>query len=132
MILKVTVSSSSEKPLVVPPSPSVILSTSGRDLLVVATSVWMVVAWLKILSEGAVVSRVRGEVEVVLRVVDGVTVLEVGGSAVVVGGGVFVGGGCNVVVVVVVVAARTVGGKGVSFLVGGGIVGVGGLNLTME
>ncbi len=79
---------------------------------------------------------VRGEVDSTLGVVDGVTVVVVKGTAAVVGVGVTVGGCCFVVavevVVVVVVVARTVGGKGVIFLVGGGMVGVGGLNLAKE
>lgn len=84
---------------------------------------------MKILTKGEVVAGVRGEVDSALGVVGGVTVAAVEGTAAVVGAGVTVGGGC---VVVVVVAARTVGGKGIIFLVGGGMVGVGGLNLTME
>lgn len=86
-----------------------------------------------ILTKGEVASGIGGEVSSALGEVDGITVLTVEGTAAVVGVGVTVGGGCVVVViVVVVVAAGTVGGKGVSFLVGGGMVGVGGLNLTME
>lgn len=50
-----------------------------------------------------------------------------------VGEGVAVGGGCVVVVVaamiVVLVETWTVGSKGVVLLVGGGVVGVGGVNL---
>lgn len=84
---------------------------------------------MKILTKGEVVAGVRGEVDSALGVVGGVTVVAVEGTNAVVGAGVTVGGGC---VVVVVVAARTVGGKRVIFLVGGGMVGVGGLNLTME
>lgn len=95
----------------------------------------MVVAWVKILTKGEVVARTTGEVDSALGVVGGVTVVVVEGPAAVLGVGVTVGGGCvvavAVVVVVVVVAARTVGGKEVSFLVGGGMFGVGGLNLTM-
>lgn len=86
-----------------------------------------------ILTKGEVASGIGGEVSSALGEVDGITVVTVEGTAAVVGVGVTVGGGCVVVViVVVVVAAGTVGGKGVSFLVGGGMVGVGGLNLTME
>lgn len=86
-----------------------------------------------ILTKGEVASGIGGEVSSALGEVDGITVVTVVGTAAVVGVGVTVGGGCVVVViVVVVVAAGTVGGKGVSFLVGGGMVGVGGLNLTME
>ena len=88
-----------------------------------------------ILTKGEVASGIGGEVSSALGEVDGITVVTVEGPAAVVGVGVTVGGGCIVavvVVVVVVVAAGTVGGKGVSFLVGGGMVGVGGLNLTME
>lgn len=86
-----------------------------------------------ILTKGEVASGIGGEVSSALGEVDGITEVTVEGTAAVVGVGVTVGGGCVVVViVVVVVAAGTVGGKGVSFLVGGGMVGVGGLNLTME
>lgn len=86
-----------------------------------------------ILTKGEVASGIGGEVSSALGESDGITVVTVVGTAAVVGVGVTVGGGCVVVViVVVVVAAGTVGGKGVSFLVGGGMVGVGGLNLTME
>lgn len=86
---------------------------------------------MKILMKGEVVARVaRGGVNSALGVVGGITVVVVEGTAVVVGVGVSVSGGC-VVVFVVVVAVRTVGGKEVSFLVGGGMVGVGGLNLMM-
>lgn len=98
----------------------------------VMTSAWMVVAW--VLTEREVVCRARGAVVSALGVVGGVAVVGVEGAAAVVREGFSVGGGCVVVVVVVVVvgAAQTVGGKGVSFLVGGGMVGVGGLNLMME
>ena len=89
---------------------------------------------MEILPEGEVVAGARGAVDSALGVVGGVTVVVVvEGTAAVVEAGVIVGGGgACVVVVVVVVAAGTVGGKGVSFLVvGGGMVGVGGLNLMM-
>lgn len=121
VIFQLSVSSSSEK-LAMPPFPSVVPS------LVVGASVCVVVAWLKIPTKGEVSARVRGEVGLAVGVVGGVTAVEVKGTAAVVGAGVSVSDGC----VVVVAAARTVGGKGVRFLAGGGMVGVGGLNLTME
>lgn len=62
-----------------------------------------------------------------------VTAAGVEGTAVVVGADVSVGGGCVVVVAVVGAGAvRTGGGDGAGFLVGGGMVGVDGLNLTVE
>lgn len=113
VIFKLSASSSSEK-LAMPPFPSVAPS------LVVGTSVCVVGAWVKITTEGEVEASVRGEV-------GGVTAVEVKGTAAVVGGRGSVGEGW----VVVVAAARTVG-KGFRFRAGGGTVGVGGLNLTME
>ena len=96
-------------------------------------------------TKGEVVARVRGSVDAALGLVGDVTVVvATEGAAAVVGGGISVGGGCVIVVVAVVavvavvvgvdvvVAARAVGGRGVSFLVGAGTVGVGGLNLMME
>lgn len=84
-----------------------------------------VVGGLKAPTMGEAVATVMGEaVEEAVEVVGGI----VKGTAAVVGVGVSVGDGC--VVVVVVVAA--VGGEGVRFLPGDGLVGVGGLNLTME
>lgn len=71
---------------------------------------------------------VSGEVGTASGVVGGVE-----RSTAVVGEGVAVGGGCVVVVVaamfVVLVETWTVGSKGVVLLVGGGVVGVGGVNL---
>lgn len=122
VIFKVSVSSSSEKPCVVPPFPSVVPSTIERDPPVVVTSVCTVVTWVEILTKGEVVARVMGKV----NSMGGVSVVVVEGTAAVVGVGVSVGSCC------VVMATQTVGGKRVSFLVGGGMVGVGGLNLTME
>lgn len=134
--------SPSEKLLVVPASPCVAPSTSERDPPAVLTSACMVVAWVKILMKGEVVARVRGGLDSALGVVGGVTAVVVERTAVVIVVDASVGGGCVVmvvvcvvvvaVVVVVVVKARMVGGKGVIFLVGGGMVGVGGLNLMME
>lgn len=123
MIFKLSVSFSSENRLVVATFSSVIPSTSETD------PPDLVGAWVKILTKGEVVARVRAAVDSALRVVGSVNVA-VEGAVAVVGVGVSVGGGC--VVLVVVVAVRTVGGKGVSFLVGGGMVGVGSLNLMME
>ncbi len=79
-------------------------------------------------------ARVMGAVDSMLGVVDGVTAVEVKATAAVVGGGVTVGGGCFVVVVVVVVVvvAATVGDTWVIFLVGGGMVDIGGLNLMTQ
>lgn len=82
---------------------------------------------------GGLVVGVRGEVDSELGVLGGVTLVAVDRTAAMVAAGVIVVGGCVVVVVVavVVVAAWTVGGTGVVFLVGGGMVGVGGLNLMI-
>lgn len=127
--------SSSGAALVGPLSPSVTDSTSERDPPAVVTFSCVVVACVKRLERGEVVARTRDKVDIaVVAVVGFITVMAVveGTAAMVVAAG-SVGGCCVVVVVVVVVAAaRTVGGKGVSFLVGGGMVGVGGLNLKME
>lgn len=91
---------------------------------------------MKILTKGEVVVGVRSVVDSALGVGGGVTAATVAGTVAGVGACVTVGGDCSVVAVVVVVdvvvAAPTVGGKGVIFLVGGGMVGVGGLNFTME
>lgn len=79
---------------------------------------------------GEIVAGVR--VDSTSGVLGGVTLVAVERTAAMVGAGVTVVGGCVVVVVVaVVVAAWTVGGTGVVFLVGGGMVGVGGLNLMI-
>lgn len=86
---------------------------------------------VEVLTEGEVVGRPIGVMDSALGVVGGITLIVVVGTAVVVGADVFVGGGC-VVAIVVVVAVGTVGGGGVSFLLGVGVVGVGGLNLTMR
>lgn len=78
------------------------------------------------MARGEVVVWVSGEVGTASGVVGGVE-----RSTAVVGAGVAVGGGCAVVVVAavfVVVETWTVGGKGVVLLVGGGVVGVGGVN----
>lgn len=85
---------------------------------------------MEILTEGEVVGRAIGVMDSALGVGGGVTVVVVEGTAAVAGADVSVGGGC-VVAVIVVVAVRTVGGGVVSFLLGVGVVGVGGLNLTM-
>lgn len=113
-------SSPSEKCLVVPTCFCVIASTSERG------PPELLVAWVKIPTKGEVVASLGAAVGVALRVVGSVTVV-VGEAAVVVG--VSVRGVC---VVVVVAAVRTVGGKEISFLVGCGMVGVGGLNLMEE
>lgn len=120
VIFMLSVPCSSEKRLVVPTCSSVTASTSERD------PPELVVTWVKILTKGEVVASLGAVVDAALRVVGSVTVVVEGA---VVGVGVSVVGVCVVVVVVVV---RTVEGKGVSFLVGGGMVGVGGLNLMME
>lgn len=91
---------------------------------------------MRILTKGEVVARVRGEVDS-----DRVTVMDVVGTAALMEADVTVGGGCvvivgevveAVVVATVVVAAQAVEGRGVRFLVGGGMVGVGGMILTAE
>lgn len=97
----------------------------------VVTSVCSVGTRVEVLTEGEVVGRLIGAMDSALGVVGGITLIVVVGTAVVVGADVSVGGGC-VVAVVVVVAVGTVGGGGVSFLLGVGVVGVGGLNLTMR
>lgn len=77
---------------------------------------------------GEIVVGVKGEVDSTLGVLGGVTLVAVERTAAMVGAGVTVVGGC----VVVVVVAWTVGGTEVVFLVGGGgMVGVGGLNLMI-
>lgn len=91
----------------------------------------MVPAWVEVPTKGGVVARVAGVVVSTLGMVGVVTVVGIEGTAVVMGADVSVGGGC-VVVVVVVGAVRTEGGDGVGFLVGGGRVGVDGINLMME
>lgn len=88
-----------------------------------------------VLTKGEVVVGTRSVVDSALGVGGGVTAATVAGTVAGLGAGVTMDGDCSVVVVVVVdvvVAAPTVGGKGVIFLVGGGMVGVGGLNFTME
>lgn len=90
---------------------------------------------MRILTKGEVVARVRGEVDS-----DRVTVMDVVGTAAPMEADVTVGGGCVVVVgevveavvATVVGAAQAVEGRGVRFLVGGGMVGVGGMILTAE
>lgn len=85
-------------------------------------------AWVEVLTKGIVVARVDGVVVSTLGSVGVVSVVGAEGTAVLMGADVSVGAGC----VVVVGAVRTEGGDGVGFLVGGGRVGVGGINLTME
>ncbi len=126
VIFEVSVSSSSEKPCVVPPFPFVVLSKIERDPPVVVTLVCTVVTWVEIHAKGEVVARVTCKANSALGIMGGVTVVVVAGTAAVAVVCVSVGSRC------VVIATRTVGGKGGSFLVGGGMVGVGGLNLVME
>lgn len=129
VIFKLSVSRSFEKPLVGPSVPFVVLPTWEKPMVV--TSVCSVVPRVEVLTEGEVVGRPKGVMDSALGVVGGITLIVVVGTAVVVGTDVSVGGDC-VVAVVDVVAVGTVGSGGVSFLLGVGVVGVGGLNLTMR
>lgn len=84
-------------------------------------------AGVELLTKGGFVEREAGVADSTLGSVGAVTAVGVEGTAAVVGADVSEGGGR-----VVVGAVGTGGGDGDGFLVGGGMVGVDGLNLTME
>lgn len=128
------VSSSSNEPLREPTVCLVTASVLERFPSVVETSVSAVLVWVESPTKGEVVEKETEVLDSALGLVVGVSVMVVVETAAVVGVDVSVGGDCVVVtaLVVVVGAVRTEGGDGVGFRVGGGMVGVCGVNLMME